>query len=118
MPMLTADKVADFFKNGAPVMLDEKVAPRFKSGDRIVGKNIHPKGHCRLPRYVRGKRGEIVEDHGVWIFADTNASGRDQKPQHLYTVIFTHEELWGADASPRDTVVITLYDDHVIIITG
>ena len=71
------------------------------------------KGHCRLPRYVRGKRGEIVEDHGVWIFADTNASGRDQKPQHLYTVIFTHEELWGADASPRDTVVMTLYDDHM-----
>ena len=65
MAVLTADKVADFFEHGAPVKLDVKVAPRFKPGDRIVGKNIHPKGHCRLPRYVRGKRGEIVEDHGV-----------------------------------------------------
>lgn len=113
MAILTADKVASFFEHGAPVKLDVKVAPRFKAGDHIRGKNIHPKGHCRLPRYLRGKKGEIIEDQGVFIFADTNATGRNQKPQHLYTVRFTHEELWGADASPRDSVVITLYDDHM-----
>ncbi len=38
--------------------------PRFKPGDAVVARNIHPHGHTRLPRYVRGKRGTIVV--GPW----------------------------------------------------
>src|SRR5216683_5665177 len=29
---------------------------RFRPGDGVVTRNVHPKGHTRLPRYVRGKR--------------------------------------------------------------
>ena len=75
--------------------------------------NDHPIGHTRLPRYARGKRGVIDRDHGVFVFADTNAMTRDKKPQHCYSVRFTAQELWGPAASPRDSVYLDLWDDHL-----
>ena len=92
---------------------DDGAPPRFKPGDRVVARNIHPTGHTRLPRYARGKRGVIDRDHGVFIFADANAQGLGPKPQHLYSVRFPARELWGAGASPRDAVYVDLWDDHL-----
>jgi hypothetical protein len=37
---------------------------RFKVGDCVRAKNLHPKTHTRLPRYVRGHVGVIVLVHG------------------------------------------------------
>src|SRR5436309_9731553 len=33
---------------------------RFEVGDRVAARNVHPTGHTRLPRYVRGKRGVVA----------------------------------------------------------
>src|SRR5690348_12723877 len=41
-----------------------KTKPRFKIGQHVRARNIHPLGHTRLPRYVRGHRGLVVRDHG------------------------------------------------------
>lgn len=93
--------------------VDADVAPKFRAGDAVVARNLHPVGHTRLPRYARGRRGVIDRDHGVFTFADTNAMTRDRKPQHMYSVRFAARELWGADASPRDSVYLALWDDHL-----
>lgn len=93
---------------------NEDVPPRYMVGDRIRTKNIHPLGHTRLPRYARGRRGEVVADHGVWVFADASGSGLGRAPQHCYTVRFTAHELWGDDAPARDAVHIDLWDDHLV----
>src|SRR4051812_38625311 len=37
---------------------------RFKIGDRVRTKNIHPQTHTRLPRYVRDKVGVVELCHG------------------------------------------------------
>ena len=87
--------------------------PRFRAGERVVARNINPTGHTRLPRYARGRRGVIDRDHGVFIFADTHAMSRDKKPQHCYSVRFTARELWGTEASARDSVFVDLWDDHL-----
>ena len=89
------------------------VAPRFKAGQRVRARNIHPAGHTRLPRYVRAKSGVVVLDRGVFLFPDTNAHQRGEKPQHLYSVRFAARELWGEQASPRDSVHLDLWDDHL-----
>jgi nitrile hydratase len=39
--------------------------------------------------------------------------GLGEKPQHCYSVRFTLRELWGPDASQRDSVHIDLWDDHL-----
>jgi len=93
---------------------DEDVPSRFNVGDRVRAVKINPIGHTRLPRYARDKRGVVTLDHGVWVFPDTSGTGRGRKPQHCYSVRFEARELWGADAGPRDTIHIDLWDDHLV----
>ncbi len=113
MAVLTADMVAGLAAGGASCRVDETVAPKFSVGDHIVVRNINPPGHTRLPRYVRGKRGIVDRDHGVFVYPDTNAHIQGEKPQHVYSVRFTPRELWGGDASDRDSLFIDLWDDYM-----
>jgi len=89
------------------------VSPRFVVGQLVRALNINPAGHTRLPRYARGKTGEIMRDHGVFLFPDTNAAWLGEKPQHVYSVRFAARELWGEDASPRDSIYLDLWDDYL-----
>jgi nitrile hydratase beta subunit len=86
---------------------------RFRKGDRVVARNINPAGHTRLPRYVRGKRGVIYRDWGVYVFADTNAHQAGEYRQHVYSVAFKARELWGKNAPPHDTLRIDLWEDYL-----
>jgi nitrile hydratase len=110
---LRAVDVPRALQNRRAARRDEPVAPRFAPGARVVARNIHPKGHTRIPRYVRGRRGVVHRDHGVFVFPDTHAAGLGEKPQHVYAVRFAARELWGPDASPRDSVVVDLWDDYL-----
>jgi nitrile hydratase len=89
------------------------IRPRFKVGQRVRARNIHPEGHTRLPRYARGKTGRIEIDHGVYNFPDTSAHGRGPHRQHVYSVRFTARELWGEQAPAHDSVHLDLWDDHL-----
>jgi nitrile hydratase len=110
---LAAREVEKALRVSRAAKSDEDVPPRFRLGDRVRTKNIHPLGHTRLPRYARGRRGEVVADHGVWVFADASGSGLGRAPQHCYSVRFTARELWGDDQPAGDTVFIDLWDDHL-----
>ena len=110
---LPASQVEDALRRSRTSKSDADVAPRHKLGDHVIAKNINPLGHTRLPRYARGKRGEVVLDHGVWVFPDSAGNGLGPKPQHCYSVRFTARELWGDAAPARDTVHIDLWDDHL-----
>jgi nitrile hydratase len=101
---------------GAPKMespSDGRPAPRFGVGDRVTARNVHPRGHTRLPRYVRGKRGVIARVHGIDTFPDTNAHGLGPQPQALYSVCFDGRELWGESAEPRERLYIDLWDSYL-----
>ncbi|MDA1100211.1 MAG: nitrile hydratase subunit beta [Proteobacteria bacterium] len=93
--------------------IDTVIEAQFKAGDKVRARNIHPTGHTRLPRYVRGKVGAIDRDHGVFIFPDTNAVFAGKKPQHLYSVRFSAREIWGPGAAPADKVYVDMWDDYL-----
>jgi nitrile hydratase len=112
-PPLMADKVPLILRSGAGAKREAPGAPTFQVGQRVRALNIHPTGHTRLPRYARGKLGAIHLDHGVYVFPDTNAHFRGEKPQHVYSVRFSARELWGDQASPRDAVYIDMWDDYL-----
>lgn len=99
--------------NRLPAFVDLDLEPKFKAGDAIIAKNINPLGHTRLPRYIRGKRGEVEMDHGVFLLPDANAHGKPGRPQHVYGVRFSASELWGEDAPADDSVHIDLFDDYM-----
>ena len=86
---------------------------RFRVGDAVVARNVHPAGHTRLPRYARGRRGVVRSVHGPFLRPDTNATlaGRDWEP--VYAVEFAAAELWGEDARPGDVVCIDLWESYL-----
>jgi nitrile hydratase len=112
-PALTPEKAAVLVAKGVPASRDVPMTPRFQAGDRVRARNMHPVGHTRLPRYARAKLGVIDRDHGVFVFPDTNAHFLGEKPQHVYSVRFAARELWGQQASPRDSVYIDMWDDYL-----
>jgi nitrile hydratase beta subunit len=86
---------------------------RYKPGDRVRAKNIHPVSHTRLPRYVRGHVGVVERLHGSHVFPDTVVAGQGESPQWLYTVCFDSRELWGADADPTVKVSIDAFEPYL-----
>ena len=86
---------------------------RFKPGDRVRTRNIHPATHTRLPRYARGKLGTIEAVRGCHVFPDTAALGLGDDPQWLYTVVFPNRELWGEAADPSITVSIDAFEPYL-----
>jgi len=112
-PALTAAVAAQRLGRGIPSSHDPKVPPHFKVGRRVRARNMNPTGHTRLPRYARGKLGIIARDHGVYLFPDTNAHFQGEKRQHVYSVRFAARELWGVNASPRDSVYLDMWDDYL-----
>jgi nitrile hydratase len=112
-PPLSADNVDAAIAAGATTRQPEEgVMARFLAGDGVVARNIHPAGHTRLPRYVRGKPGVVVADRGVFSFPDSNAAGEGLRPQHVYTVAFDARALWGDDTT-ADNVRVDLWEDYL-----
>ena len=112
-PRVMAAAVPEMVARRSSARRDAAVAPTFAVGQRVRARNINPIGHTRLPRYARGKLGVVVRDHGVFVFPDTNAEFSGEKPQHVYSVRFTARELWGEQASPRDSVHLDMWDDYL-----
>lgn len=87
--------------------------PGFAMGDRVRTADIGRSGHTRLPAYARGKCGTVTAHHGGWVFPDSNAHGRGEQPQHLYTVAFCAETLWGEEAEPGVVVSLDLFEGYL-----
>jgi nitrile hydratase subunit beta len=86
---------------------------RFKAGDRVRMKNMHPEGHTRLPRYVRGHVGTIECVRGCHVFPDAVVAGRGEEPDWLYTVVFDGRELWGENGDPTLKVSVEAWEPYL-----
>jgi nitrile hydratase len=110
---LTPDRVEAAFRRGSFERPTNRPA-LFKVGDRVRARNIHPPGHTRLPRYVRGHVGEVVLVHGCHVFPDTVALDLEaEEPQWLYTVRFEGRDLWGPDADPTVKVSVDAFEPYL-----
>ncbi|HLK24178.1 MAG TPA: nitrile hydratase subunit beta [Caulobacteraceae bacterium] len=89
-------------------MREAVAPPAFEAGDRVRARNLNPLGHTRLPRYVRGREGRIERHHGTQIYPDVAGEAHP-----LYTVRFSARELWGPDASERDSVSLDLWEPYL-----
>jgi nitrile hydratase beta subunit len=88
-------------------------SPRFAVGQQVRARNLHPSGHTRLPRYVRGRRGVVQRANPACIFPDTHAHGRGEDPQYVYSVRFAAAELWGEGAEPGAAVSLDLFEPYL-----
>jgi nitrile hydratase beta subunit len=111
--VLAAEAVPGVLGRGAPYDRPIETAPRFAAGDLVAARMMHPSGHTRLPRYVRGRRGRVEAVRGAFVFADTNAHGAGEAPQWMYTVVFAGRELWGEDAEPTLTLSVDAWESYL-----
>jgi nitrile hydratase len=68
---------------------------RFAAGDRVTVRDVHPRGHTRVPRYIRGRHGTVRLVHPAFVFPDSRAHGRGADPQYVYAIAFQARDLWG-----------------------
>ena len=108
-----ASAAATAIQRGNFMRPETKAVARFKPGQRVRTLKINPAGHTRLPRYARGRQGKIIRNHGIFVFPDSNSLSQGEQPQHLYSVQFAAQELWGKSASPRDSVHLDLWDSYL-----
>jgi nitrile hydratase beta subunit len=112
-----AEGIVGFLRSGASARREVDAAPAFAPGDRVLVRNLHPKGHTRLAGYLRGKQGVIEAAHGAFIFPDTNAHGLGEQPQHVYTVRFDFTEVWGPDADPHTVNHFDMWESYLVGLT-
>lgn len=98
---------------GGPVDRDAILEPGFAASERVRALNINPQGHTRLPRYVRGKVGEIVSVQGCHVFPDSNAKSQGENPEWLYSVAFQSQELFGPDAEEGNVVMLDCWGAYL-----
>lgn len=110
--MLRAERVAAVLAAGTDYTRALEAAPRFRVGERVRARVMHPRGHTRLPRYLRGHVGVIEADHGGFVLPDASATG-GSAGERLYTVVFQGADLWGPDAEPGTTVSADLWESYL-----
>jgi nitrile hydratase subunit beta len=88
------------------------MSDRFAIGDRVRVRAAFPPGHVRTPRYLRGKRGEILSVLGRFANPEELAYGRDGRPERaLYRVRFAQADLWQDDrGAARDSAVADIFE--------
>lgn len=92
---------------------DAATPAQFAVGDRVRAKVMHPAGHTRLPRYVRGRTGSIVGIRGHHVFPDSHCATDDEDPQWLYSVAFSSVELWGPQGRAGDEIILDLWEPYL-----
>jgi nitrile hydratase beta subunit len=110
---LLAEELPAILAKGDPTTRTGARASRYAPGDKVRTRNLHPSGHTRMPLYLRGHVGEITHVHGPHVFPDSNAHGKGEDPQSLYTVRFSTREVWGAARHPRDTISADLWEPYL-----
>lgn len=115
--VLTRETVDAALKAGSPTERPIDQPALFSVGQKVRARNMHPQGHTRLPRYVRGHVGTIVSVHGGHVFPDGHTL-RATPPfnvpvEWLYTVVFDGPTLWGAQSDPTVEVTVDAWESYL-----
>jgi nitrile hydratase subunit beta len=102
----------DYAPTGPGSIRQVDTPPRFSVGDRVQVRDLHPKGHTRLARYVRRRAGVVTMLQPAQVLPDTHAHFLGENAQHVYNVAFDSHELWGDEAESFE-VHMDLYEDYL-----
>ncbi|HXT06356.1 MAG TPA: nitrile hydratase subunit beta [Roseiarcus sp.] len=110
---VTPARIAEGIAKGTRYDRPPAAAAAFAVGAPVRARIINPAGHTRLPRYARGRQGEVTAVRGAFVFPDANAHARGENPQWLYTVRFSARELWGPEGDAHSTVTIDAFEPYL-----
>jgi hypothetical protein len=81
-----------------------------RPGDRVRTTRDDPPHHNRVPRYIRGAAGEVVEPQGEHPRPDERSRGLEAPAETVYTVRFLASELFG---SGDHHVTVDIWQSHL-----
>ena len=115
---LTAEAVPGVLARGGPADRESPVAPLFAPGQSVrtrrpAANRLVAGGHTRLPAYAAGIEGRILRCHGAHVLPDSNAHALGEAPEPLYCVAFAAGDLWAQAESPRDEVMLDLWQSYL-----
>jgi nitrile hydratase beta subunit len=128
-PKLSPDVVPDAQPDNVGAKRASVQVPGFAVGNRVRPRSTPSSGHTRLPAYVRGVVGCVVEQHGTWVLPDASAHGLEQhdgqQGEHLYTVQFRGVDVFGeGSGSGMDSkkeghdIYVDLFESYLESITN
>ncbi len=86
------------------------MAEQYRPGDRVEASGADPAHHTRVPRYVRGATGTVIERQGSYPLPDRRARQLPAAPEPVYTVSFAAEDLFG---DGYHTVTVDLWESYL-----
>ncbi len=87
------------------------MADRYAPGARVRTSRLDPPHHTRLPRYVRGAVGTVVESQGAHPLPDDRSRGIPTEPSPVYTVRFEAEDLFP---DGDHAVTVDIWETHLM----
>jgi len=96
-----------------PAAVPSGPTPRFAVGDDVQVRNLHPHGHTRCPRYVRGRRGVVARVDGRFPLPDISAHGGERCKQFSYNVRFAARDLWDDASGGHQAVYVDLWESYL-----
>ena len=102
-------------KNGASAARPSDTPAKFSVGDRVTvhrrrPARPHPQGPLRARQDRHHRDGARHDD-----LPGQRGQRRPRGPQHVYTVKFTNEELWGAEAAePNGVVYFDVWEPYIV----
>jgi hypothetical protein len=83
----------------------------YAPGTRVRARPGDPGHHTRVPAYVRGQVGEVVEAQGEWPLPDDRARGiAPPRVETVYAVRFPACDLWGEGSH---AVIVDLWESYL-----
>ena len=82
----------------APGRTNVAARQRFEPGDRVRVSLDQVPGHERMPAYIRGKCGVVVDESPTYPFPDAHAHGMAATDEPTYDVRFDTADLWPNSA--------------------
>jgi nitrile hydratase len=90
-----------------------RTQPRFAVGEHVRVREWHPVGHTRAPRYIQGKRGEVVRQDRACSLPDVEAHSDERQIEPTYSVRFTARELWGDGGAEGEAIYVDLWESYL-----
>jgi nitrile hydratase subunit beta len=107
------DRVMEYLRVGDSPKRDAAIQPKFKLGDAVTVRNPPPVAHCKLPGYLRTKKGvvhEVYEGFYNYYFPTGDGVG---EPMPIYNVKFDASEIWGDLTEAKTWIYVQIFEAYL-----
>ncbi|HRQ05044.1 MAG TPA: nitrile hydratase subunit beta [Nitrosomonas halophila] len=106
-------QVVEYLRTGDTPACHAAVQPKFKAGDVVTVRNPPPVEHCKLPGYLRTKKGIIGEVYeGAYNYYFPTGDGIGD-PMPIYNVVFNSHDIWGNLTEPNTKIYVQVFEAYL-----